>query len=351
MRKILLPLLAMAAALPLAAQTYDAPESIELDASNNRWLISNKGAGEILARDRATGALTVFTSLPSNPHGLEIMDTVLYVCDGARIRGYGLVSASEVFNLSLGATFLNGITHDASGNLFATDFTAKKIYRIHPADSSFNVFATGLTKSPNGIYYDGANNRCVFVNWGTSANIMQVSLLDSSVSVVKATTLSNIDGITRDGAGNWFVASWGINGISMFDPDFTTGPGTVVTGLSSPADIAYDVATDTLASPNSGAALNNCTFHYMGGVVRTAPALAEQQVKVGPSPNEGLLHLYSPAQFIGEPFAILDANGQAVLHGKISAEETAVDVNSLPGGHYLISLREGRDFIRFTILL
>jgi hypothetical protein len=111
---------------------------------------------------------------------------------------------------------------------------------------------SGLSASPNGIIYDEANNRCVFVNWGANANIMQLNLADSSVSVVQTTTYSNIDGIARDNNNNYYISCWGNNSIVRFTNNFSASPEIVATGLNKPADIYYNLLTDTLAVPNSG---------------------------------------------------------------------------------------------------
>ncbi|MBL0051238.1 MAG: hypothetical protein IPP29_06800 [Bacteroidetes bacterium] len=56
---------------------------------------------------------------------------------------------------------------------------------------------------------------------------------------------------------------WSNNAITKFDSLFT-GTGTIVsTGLSSPADIFYNVLGDTLGIPNSGNA-NNVVFVAFG---------------------------------------------------------------------------------------
>lgn len=346
MKNTLLTLLLVLCCLPAISQTYNSPESIEFDYANNRWLIANNSGSNILARSSATGTLTVFTSLPVGPHGLEIVDTVLYVCDGARIRGYGLTGAAEVFNVNLGATFLNGLTHDDSGNLFATDFSAKKIYRISIASGTFNVFATGLTKSPNGIIYDQPNNRCVFVNWGASASIMAVSLADSSVSTVKTTSLSNIDGIARDAAGNYFVSSWGLNGISMFDNTFTTGPTTVVSGLNNPADICYNTLTDTLGVPNAGSSLNNTTYHYLGGVTAIQQPDPFPSVRVYPNPAVDEVYVQLLAEPVNAGWVVTDLQGRVLLADCSTSDLFRIQVKDLPAGYYLLSV-EGYPPLRF----
>ncbi|HEX8515066.1 MAG TPA: T9SS type A sorting domain-containing protein [Bacteroidia bacterium] len=268
------------------SQTYNSPESIEFDYANNRWLISNTGGGNILARNSANGALSVFTALPSSPYGIEIVGSVLYVCDQSNhVKGYDLTSAAQVMNLTVtGAAFLNGITHDNNGNLFVTDFNGYKIYRINIAAQTYTTFVSGLTAKPNGIIFDQPNNRCVFVSWGTSAAIRQVNLADSTTSILTATSLGNCDGIAKDGSGNYYVSSWS-NGskITRFNNTFSSSSVVVPTGVSNPADIFYNTVTDTLGVPNVAA--NNTTYHYFGSSTTVEDALLTGKLNVSVNPN------------------------------------------------------------------
>jgi hypothetical protein len=244
----------------LNAQTYNGPESIEYDASNDRYLISNTSSGSILARS-ANGTLNVFKSgISPAPYGLEILGNTVYACCSGFIKGFDLGTGTQVFNLNLGATFLNGITSDGISSLFATDFSGKKLYRIRPAANAFNVMAQNLVQSPNGVVYDQANSRLVFVNWGTNAPIKALSLSDSAVTTLATTTLGNCDGLAWNGLDTWYVSDWTGQKIVKFNADFSTAAVTVATGMSSPADIFYNMNSDTLAIPNSG----NNTVSFMG---------------------------------------------------------------------------------------
>ena len=242
------------------AQTYNGPESVEFDASNNRYLISNTSGGNILARS-ASGTLTIFKSgISPAPYGLEILGNTVYACCSGFIKGFDLGTGTQVFNLNLGATFLNGITSDGISSLFATDFSGKKLYRIRPAANAFNVMAQNLVQSPNGVVYDQANSRLVFVNWGTNAPIKQFSFTDSTVSTITTTTLGNCDGLAWNGLDTWYVSVWSGQKIVKFNANFSTSAVNVATGMSSPADIYYNTYSDTLAIPNSG----NNTVSFIG---------------------------------------------------------------------------------------
>ncbi len=244
----------------IQAQTYNGPESIAFDAGNNRYLISNTGSGTILARS-ASGVLSVFKSgISPVPYGIEIVGNTVYACCSGYIKGYDLTDGTQTFNLNTGATFLNGITSDGYVNLFATDFTGKKIYRINTSTSSSNVMAQNLVQSPNGIVYDQAHNRLVFVNWGTNAPIKALSLADSVVTTIASTTLGNCDGLAWNGLDTWYISAWTGQKIVKYDRNFLNAPITIATGMSSPADIYYNQISDTLAIPNSG----NNTVNFLG---------------------------------------------------------------------------------------
>ncbi len=258
MRNTLL-LLVLLISVGSLAQTLNGPESIEWDGANNRWLIGNKGNGTILSRSESGTLSNFVTGIPSGPYGIEILGNVLYACEGGFIRGYDLTSGNTVFTLNLNGTFLNGLTSDGVANLYATDFTAKKIFKVDVNAVTFSTLASGLAKTPNGIIYDGDNNRCVYVTWGTNAPINAINLTTNAISTVLATTLSNCDGITRDSCGNYFVSSWGNNKLNKYDKSltgtFSALPGT----LSSPADIdtKFGTTSDVIGNTNSN---NTLTF-------------------------------------------------------------------------------------------
>ncbi len=333
----------------MSAQSLSAPESIVFDTANNRYFISNNGSNEILARD-AGGNLTVFTNaISSGPHGLEIVGNTLFACDGSSVKGFDLTTAASVMNLNLGATFMNGICSDGSNYLYATDFSAKKVFKINIAAQTFTTFVTGLAKSPNGIIYDGANQRVVWVTWGTNAPIMQATLADSAVTQVVATTLGNCDGIVRDNDGNYFVSAWGGQSVYEFDSSFTAAPVAVITGLNNPADIYYNLANDSLVSPNAGN--NTVTFHFLGSNTTDLTEAAIPTLKVYPNPASDLLHIDNSAMNITS-LEIWDLSGKAVYRQtSINTAVLSVDVSKFSAGVYTIKVTaDGREIVEKLIV-
>ena len=325
------------------SQTYSSPESLEFDYSNDRWLISNKSANNILARSSATGDLTIFATGISSPHGIEIANDTVYVCSGSSLRAFELSTGAPVFSINLGATYLNGITHDST-YLYITDFSAKVIYRFNMQTRDFAVYIPGLAKSPNGIIFDSINNRCVFVNWGSNAPVMAFDVTTGAVSTITPTTLSNCDGIAIDGARNFYISSWGLNGISKFDNSFSFPPLTVVTSLSNPADIFYNVISDTLGVANSGS-MSNTTYHYFGtstGLVDILPLHYSFDISPNPILNAAAVS-FELSERTEISLSIYDLKGQLVqtlFEGNMETGKHEVNFlrNNLTNGTYLIKM-------------
>lgn len=325
------------------SQSYSGPESVDCDTISGNWYISNTGSKKILRRS-ADGVLHEFLSgFSSGPYGIEVLGDRIYACDGNKVKGFMLSDGAPVLNVTTTASFLNGITHDDTGYLYATDFSGKKIYKINPSNSSWNVFVAQTTTTPNGILFDPAQNRLVYVSWGANAKIMGVALADSSTSILKTTTLSNIDGIARDGSGRWYVASWGANAIHRINSDFSGTPEQVLSGMSQPADIYYNQQTDTLAIPNTGN--NTVVFAGFAAVSKTKETSATLQLLVYPNPSIDQISVQLPSGWIKQKTIcrVIAANGvEYVLQPIQDGDSRQVfRISNLPTGTYQIVLSQG----------
>ncbi|MFL5764884.1 MAG: T9SS type A sorting domain-containing protein [Bacteroidia bacterium] len=342
------------------SQVYKSPESVEYDYANQQWFIANHGSGTgghtIVKAKCATCPLQSFASgLTTGPHGLEIVNDTLYACDGGKLRGYDINTAAPVFTITItGASFLNGITHDNSGNLFITDYTNNKIFRFNTSTRTFNAFVSTGLSSPNGIIYDQPAGRCVFVQWGGSVKAVQLS--DSTVSTVLASSgLTSLDGIAKDGAGNWFISSWGLNGVTKFTSSFTS-PVNVLTSQTSPADIFY-TTTDTLAVPHSGSD-NIVTYHYFGSATSVNNLSAgESDLIIKPNPLVISAELkYNLTEDSNVQITLFDMTGKLVkeiANGQQSKGQHLVvlDRSGISAGDYLLTVRYGEKSIAKQIVI
>lgn len=337
------------------AQNYSGPESVEFDFTNNRWLIGNTNSNQILSRD-AGGNLSVLIPQSSigntGPYGIEIVGGVLYACCGSRVKGFDLTTLSEVFNVNTSGSFLNGITNDGVGNLIVTAFSSKEIYKLNIATETSMLIASNLGPSPNGIIFDETNNRCVFVNWGSNAPIKAINMTDNTVSTIITTSFSNCDGIAVDGSGNYYVSIWGGQQCVKYNSDFSSSAIQVVAGLSSPADIYFNIPDLVLGIPNSGN--NTVTF-----VQFTLNLNEIKQSSLLVFPNPASTHVFIELQENAqtpELISVYDMSGkwvQSLGSETFSFENNRVTMSceSLQSGAYYLQLHglEQIELIRIVV--
>jgi hypothetical protein len=262
--RLLLALFAALLQTPLYGQSLSGPESLDYDAAFDRYLISNRSAGQILARS-AAGVLTVFTNDPTSPAGLEIVAGHVFVADGSFIRGYRLSDAVSVVNYQIsGAGFLNGLASDGGTRLWASDFNGQRLHQVDISDlgkvtHTTPITATGFT--PNGLWWDAANQRLLIVSWGANARVFSWLPGQTSASMIVQTTSSNFDGVVQDCDGAVYVSSWGAAAILRAPPPLTAQSvfASFAPGQSNPADIAYTPGVGEIAVPNAG----NSTLSFL----------------------------------------------------------------------------------------
>ena len=234
-------------------QNYNGPESVEYNSATGSYFISNSNNGQILELD-INNDLSIFVSnIGSGPHGLEIVDNILYACSGGRLKGYDLDNGNQILNFNVGGSFLNGITQytDGSGSyLFLTDFTARKLYRYRIEDEWISSICD-FPKNPNGVVLDPMYNSLYVVTWGNNASIYEVDFTTEEFYTATTTDLNNLDGISMDECGNFLISAWSTNSIHRFNNDFSESE-IVTDGLSYPADIIYDQLNNFIVIPNSG---------------------------------------------------------------------------------------------------
>lgn len=338
----LLALLAVCSALTVRGQ-YQGPESVEYDPVGDRYFVSTTTGASIKVRDQA-GAVTNFVNVSPAPYGLEIMGDTLFACSGGSVKGYLLSNASLVFNHNCGGTFLNGITTDGQ-YIYATDYSAGKIFKVDVANDSHATLVASTGGSPNGIVWDEVGQRLVVVFWGSNAPIKAYDRNTGAVTPLTTTTLTNIDGITIDCAGNFLVASWSPDRITRFEPTFTSaGVDAGITGLNNPADIDFDFVNERVCVPNSGSntvvvpGLPCNTGFYDAEEIRALRAI--------PNPTDGLIR-FEPPFHQTEPYLLLDSRGLLIGGGTLSAR-AQLDVRTLERGTYLLDFTRAGRQVRFV---
>ncbi len=221
-------------------QFYSDAESVEWDPINEQWLVSN--SNNIIADD-GSGNKTVF-STDGTSYGLEVMGAIVYGLSDSGLKAIDLNTKETLFELNIaGAGFLNGLTNDGESTLYATDFSNREIYKIDVSNinqPSYEKYISDTGEKPNGILYDGENNRLLYVTWQSNAQIIAIDLTSKDITTVANTNLNNIDGIDEDAEGNYYVSSWSPDIITKFNHDFTESEIITTPALNNPADIGFN---------------------------------------------------------------------------------------------------------------
>jgi len=316
------------------AQTLSGPESIEFDPNDGKYFVGNNTSGTIVKLSPNGTLQSYATGVASGPHGLELVADTLYVCDGANLKMLNRTTGATIALVSMGGSFLNGITHKGN-NLYITDFSAKKIHRFDLTTRQHNIFASTInSKTPNGIIYDDIDDRLVYCCWGTNAPVHAISFDDSTVTQIGTTTLGNCDGISMNCSGDFYIASWSPNRVSKFSHTFT-GPATfMTTGISSPADIYYNRDQDSLYVPNSG---NNTV--RKAGDLSCLISLEEYNNETNdgvfyPNPVKDKLNFRKEDLSEKNTCVVYNLQGKEVMRAEISATEPILDVSELKCGMY-----------------
>jgi len=233
-----------------AQNLLNLPESIVYDFQNKRYLVSNWGSGNVVQID-SNGIQSIFLNNSQCYAGLHILGNVLYAaCREYGVKGFDLTTGANVLSVNIpGATNINDITADTSGNLYVSYPTGSKIYRVNINSQTYSTFVDIGLDTPNGLYFDERYNRLLIISYKYYSSVQAVDLADSSLTTVVTTNLHNLDGLARDNEGNYYVSSWYNNSIYRFDSSFASPPELYSTHTDDPADIYINIHKSILAVP------------------------------------------------------------------------------------------------------
>ena len=319
----------------LAAQ-FNGAESVEYDPAGDRYFVSNTQSHVISILEQGGAVSTFASGLGSGPHGLELLGDTLYACSGGRLKGFLRTDGSQVADIDLSGTFLNGLTTDGT-HLYATDFSQGRIHKVDPVAGTSTPLVSQTIFTPNGIVYDPTLDRLVVVAWGSNAGIHAVDPVSGAMSLLTNTGLTNLDGVTIDCNGQFWVTSWTPDQLTQYDPSFAL-PGIPAVGvvLNNAADIDYDPVNNLVCVPNSGN--NSVVFHTPGSCTTGVGEAARPAVSLWPNPATELLRVGGVDP--GSPYRVFDASGREVLAGRV-AVDGVIAVGILEAGRYHLLLEAG----------
>lgn len=339
MNKSFLLLVCWIIATTAFTQSYQSAESVEYDASQNRWIVANGNNMLQIAED---GTISFFGT-GSGSHGTEVMGDNVYTLDGGTsLKAYNLATEELVFTYTIpGSGFLNGLTNDGNGILYATDFSNENILKIDvsdPVNVQHEVLIPNTGATPNGILYEADNNRLLWVTWGSNASVRAVDLSDNSMSTLATTSFGNFDGIIRYANGEYLVSSWSPSQIIRFNDDFTETPEVFPTpSISNPADIGYSLFQGKLAIPVG----SNVVFAEVVVVNSTLEIVKESQFSLFPNPSKDSLTLTINLPVAQDlTITVYDMTGQLVLTRQeenlnSGTQQISLKVSDLDEGSYV----------------
>jgi sugar lactone lactonase YvrE len=258
------------AAAPVPAFALDLvdlnqPESVVADPQTGTSYISNvngapadKDANGYISKMSADGLVVVIKFIESKPgaelhapKGMAIVDGTLFVADIDAVKGFRVETGERTHLIDFSgfqAQFLNDVASDGDGNLYVSDMLANRIYKVAFGSSpEVSLFREGAELGqPNGLFFDRSSGSLLVATWG-SGEILRIAR-EGELQVLRK-GLEGLDGIAADRKGNLFVSSypkgeiyiigaWGGGALSLFR-----------SGLTTPADIFFDAAKQTLFVP------------------------------------------------------------------------------------------------------
>ena len=249
-------------------EAYKKPESFIVDPDTGEYFVSNVNGvpiemdknGYITKLDKNLKIIKQEFIKSSDggvdlnaPKGLAIIGDILYVTDIVSIRGYNKKTGENVADISLkdkGADFLNDITADKYGNLFASDMNANIIFKIDTVNGNkiSEFFKGDALERPNGLVFDTKTGDLIVASF--EGKILNISKDGKIASYIEKNFVA-LDGIDFDNDGNLYVSSFQEGEIYKITPDKQVT--TIKKGLKSPADISVDKAKNLLLIPLMGA--------------------------------------------------------------------------------------------------
>lgn len=242
----------------LAGAGLDTPESALHDPIADVYLVSNvagspsdKDGNGFITRVSVDGAVVdlkwIGGATLDAPKGMAIAGDELFVADIDVVRVFDRETGVHVDEVSIdGAEFLNDLTADSGGAVFASDSALNAVYRIAPDRSWEELAQSEELASPNGLAMS-ADGPLV-----TSWQQPKITLLDSSGAIAGelTTPVAELDGLLRLDSGEMLVSSW--EGGAVFRGTADGQFSELYTGLSQPADIGLDAARGRVLVPLFG---------------------------------------------------------------------------------------------------
>lgn len=192
-----------------------------------------------------SGDQTYFAQGFGSIRGITIYEQNLYTAGDNGLVIFDLANGAVVATLPIpSASFINDILC-YSGFCYVSDPGTGNIFKIDLATFNAEVFSNEVP-SPNGLWIDGSN--LLACSW-SSGDVYSIDLATAQSSLLKQTGHTELDGITQDSDGNFYLSSWGSGAIIKYDDQFNGNGDIVSSGHAGPADISFCAMFNQIAIP------------------------------------------------------------------------------------------------------
>jgi sugar lactone lactonase YvrE len=250
----------------IAGVGFSSPENVVYDPQSNVYLISNinggaraRDANGFISRVAPDGKILQLKWIDGShaatrldaPKGLAIHGDTLAVADVGAVRFFDRRTGAAMGVRMVPGQLMNDVAFASDGSVYVTDTgpDAGKpdsadhdaIYRLYHdgrtatiAKSPSLMGPDGLIVSDSGILYATFKGRSVEAISKSGTHRVFATLPDKQV-----------DGLRQLPGGSYVVTSWGARTVYRIEPDGKVQA--VLTGVTSPAGVAYDTTHDKLA--------------------------------------------------------------------------------------------------------
>jgi DNA-binding beta-propeller fold protein YncE len=215
---------------------FKQPESVVFDRAAGAIYVSNVNGGPMkkegkgfiskLGPDGKVVTIEWVKGLDS-PTGLALANGKLYAADVDRIAEIDIAKGEVVQRYEApGSKFLNDLTADKTGRIYASDMLTNSIWVLDGGKLSLLLQDDALD-NPNGLLAEDA--RLVVASWGKMApdfstkvpgHMKAVDLTTKKVAALGDTTpAGNFDGVEPDGKGGYLVTDWVSGGLFQVAKD------------------------------------------------------------------------------------------------------------------------------------